>query len=109
MTAHVSGELTNWPTKDRLAAILRGAGLRLYVGKYSIRIEDFPYFCFQEYGGDLGDPLFDADAETVEEMLHQCQVVSAALATAGIRHRIDVYNDDDDSLAGYFHHEWPRD
>jgi len=66
MSAYVSGQLEKWPILDRMAAILSDAGLHIVVGHYSIRIEDFDHFVFQEYGGDLGDPQIDADADTLE-------------------------------------------
>jgi hypothetical protein len=90
-----------------MAAILRDAGLRLYVGPYSIRVEDCARFKFQEYGGDLGQPIIDASAETVEGMMQDGRLVSQALARAGVKHRFEVYDDDGDELAGYLHHGWP--
>ena len=106
MSAHIAGQLAAWPTKDRMAAILRDAGLRVYVGRYSIRVEDCSHFVFQEYGGDLGDPCVDADADTAEELMGEARLVSDALARAGIRHRFGIYDDNGD-LCGYLHHEWP--
>ena len=49
--AHLAGELSIWPSKRRLVAILRDAGLRVVVGSYSIRVKDCSHFDFQEYGG----------------------------------------------------------
>ena len=40
-----------------MGEILRGAGLRVTVGKYSVRIDDCSHFIFQDYGGNLGDPV----------------------------------------------------
>ena len=91
---------------DYLAAILRAAGLRVQVGRYSVRVQDCAHFVFQEYGGDLGDPTIEADADSVEDMMIEGRLVSDALARAGIRHRFEIY-DDRDELAGYLHHEWP--
>jgi hypothetical protein len=106
MSAHIAGQLACWPTKDRMAAILRDAGLHVHEGRYSVRIEDCSYFVFQEYGGDLGEPAVDADADTVEELMREGRLVSDALARAGLRHRFEIYNDRDE-LCGYLHHEWP--
>ncbi len=105
-TAHVSGELERWPKKDDLAGILRSAGLQVSVGRYSVRVEDCSHFSFEEYGGDLGDPIIDADADSLEEMLRDVELVSKALASAGIRHRFEVY-DSANRLVGYVHHLWP--
>jgi len=106
MSAHIAGELTWWPTKERMAAILRDAGLRVQVGRYSVHVQDCSHFVFQEYGGDLGGPTVDADAETVEELMREGRLVSDALARAGVRHRFEIY-DDRDALCGYLHHGWP--
>jgi hypothetical protein len=106
MCSRLFGTLNNWPTKDQMASILNNAGLRVRVGQYSVRLDDCSHFVFQEYGGDLGDPSIDADADTVEEMMNDGALVSGALARAGIKHRFEVY-DDGDRIAGYFHHAWP--
>ena len=89
-----------------MAAILRDSGLSLYVGKFSIRVNDCSHFAFQGYGGDLGDPDIDADADSVEEMIREGKMVSDALVRAGIKHRFEI-NDDGDELCGYLHHDWP--
>jgi hypothetical protein len=106
MSARIAGEVAKWPTKDRMAATLRDAGLSVYVGKYSVRIEDCSHFVFQEYGGDLGDPSIDADADSADVMIREGKIVSDALARAGVKHRFEIY-DDSDKLCGYIHHEWP--
>jgi hypothetical protein len=106
MSAHIAGELACWPTKDGMAAILHDAGLRVHVGRYSVRIQDCSHFVFQEYGGDLGEPTIDADADTVEELMREGRLVSDALACAGVRHRFEIYNDKNE-LCGYLHYQWP--
>ena len=51
---YVAGELSPWPAKDYLAGVLRSAaGLNIYVGQYSIRVEDCSHFFFENYGGDI--------------------------------------------------------
>ena len=103
----ICGELDAWPSKYQLARILRKAGLTVCVGSYSVRIEDYSHFVFQDYGGDLGSPQIDADADSLDEMLSEAKSVSEALAAAGIRHRFEIY-DDSDEMVGYLHHEWER-
>ncbi len=83
------------------------AGFSVYVGPYSIRLQDCEHFVFQENGGDLGEPQFDADARLLLKMLEDGGRVSAALTAAGIRYRFELYNDRDE-LIGYLHHRWPR-
>jgi hypothetical protein len=89
-----------------MVRILEDAGLKVGVGAYSIRVLDCEHFVFQEYGGDLGNPSVDADADTVEGMLRDARIVSDALSHAGARHRLAIY-DELDELHGYFHCQWP--
>lgn len=103
MFAHFAGEIAEWPSMDRM---LSNGGLRVQVGRYSLRIEDCEHFVFQQYGGDLGDPVIDADADSVAEMMQGARLVSNALSQAGVRHRFEIY-DDRRNLAGYLHHDWP--
>jgi hypothetical protein len=106
MAAHIAGQLAVWPTKNHMAQILRNGGLRVQVGFSSVRVEDCSHFVFQEYGGDLGEPSIDADADTVADMIREAQLVSDALCRAGVKHCFEVY-DDGNILAGYLHYEWP--
>lgn len=106
MGAHIAGQLAVWPAKDRMATILLDGGLRVQVGRYSLRVLDCSHFVFQEYGGDLGDPTIDADADSVADMIREGGLVSDALSRAGVKHRFEIY-DDNDKLAGYLHHQWP--
>lgn len=103
---HIAGELSPWPKKDCLAQALRDAGLRVYAGRYSVRVEDCSHFSFEHYGGDLCDPVIDADADSLDEMMRSAAMVSQALARAGIRHRFEIH-DHENNLAGYLHHDWP--
>jgi hypothetical protein len=101
----ISGEVVDWPSKARMAEILRASGLAITVGTYSIRINDCEHFVFQEYGGDLGEPAIDADAESLEQMLIDAGRVSQALAAADVRHRFAIY-DEADEMVRYLHHRW---
>lgn len=107
MTSKLYGDLAPWPTKASLIAILSDAGLRVHVGRFSVRVEDCDHFVFQEYGGDLGDPTIDADADTVEQMIAEGRLVSDALGRAGVRHRFEIY-DEGHNLARYLHYGWPQ-
>jgi len=100
------GKLEHWPSKNAMAALLRQAGLDLYVGRYSIRVENCSHFVFQEYGGDLGEPQIEADADSPEAMQTGGKLVSDALAAASIRHRFEIY-DSSGTLVGYLHFDWP--
>jgi len=104
--ATLAGQLLTWPSKNTLAGVLLAAGLRIKVGRYSIRIEECENFAFQQLDGDRGDPCIVADAETVEKMIVDAHLVSRALGDAGIKHRFEVYDTGDD-LAAYLHHQWP--
>ena len=105
-SAYIVGEVVAWPTKERMAEVLREAGLRVCVGRYSIRCEDCSHFVFQEYGGDRGEPCIEADADSIERLLRDGELVSDALARADIRHRLEVH-DQNEGVVAYFHHEWP--
>jgi len=102
----LAGELASWPSKEGMAVILRSAGLAVTVGRYSVRVEGRPHFTFQQYGGDMGDPVIDANAESVSELLAAAKPVSDALGRARVVHRFELY-DDAGGLAGYLHHGWP--
>jgi hypothetical protein len=104
----IVGELASWPSRREMASILRRAGLSVTVGQYSIRVDDCDHFVFQDYGGDLGNPSIDADADSRDQLLHDAGRVSRALAVANIRHRFELY-DENNVMVGYLHHDWPRD
>ena len=101
------GKLDGWPSKEEMAHLLESAGFLVVVGRYSIRLKDCEHFVFQKYGGDLGDPQFDADASSLEQMLNDAGRVSAVFVSADICHRFELYNDLD-KLVGYLHHRWPQ-
>jgi hypothetical protein len=101
------GQIDNWPSKKKMARLLGASGLSVIVGRYSIRIADCEHFIFQEYGGDLGEPVLDADASSLEQMFKDGGRVSAALAAANIRHRFELYNENEE-LVAYLHHRWPQ-
>lgn len=103
---HISGELSPWPEKDHLALLLRDAGLIVRVGRYSLRVESCSHFVFQEYGGDIGEPSIDADADSLPKLLHDAKLVSHALTRARVRHRFELY-DHHNNRVGYLHHDWP--
>jgi hypothetical protein len=104
-SATLTGACKPWPTRDELTAILRGAGLAVAEARYAIRVSDCVHFSFEHYGGDFGEPVISADAETSVRMIADGQRVSAALAAAGVRHRFEVY-DSNDQLVAYLHHDW---
>jgi hypothetical protein len=103
-----AGQIRDWPKKVDMAAMLCRAGLTVSEGRYSIRIDDYAHFVFQEYGGDLGEPSFDVDAGTLAELSRQAQQVSLALTTARLAHRFEIY-DGGQNLVAYYHYDWPRD
>ena len=96
------GELQPWPTKERLATVLREAGFDVYVGRYSVRIEGIrSSISFEHYGGDISAPTLAADAEHVEDLCHDAARLSAALSAARQAHLFEVY-DGNDQLAACF-------
>lgn len=103
----IAGQIAVWPDKERMVEILQAAGLHVRVGQYSIRVNDCSSFVFQEYGGDLGDPVIDASAESVQAMRRDAKLVSDVLTLAGIRHRFELY-DATERLVDYLHYDWPQ-
>ena len=104
--AILAGDVADWPSKSATLSLLQAAGLTAEVGRYSVRIRDFSHFAFQEYGGDLGGPTIEAEAPSVEALVHDARVVSDALTRAGVRHRFEVY-DVGRALQAYVHHDCP--
>lgn len=100
------GELSPWPCKDDLAALLRAAGFCISVGFFSIIIKDLNRHYLGEFEGDMGVPQFDADADSAEPMQSQARAISDALTQAEIRHRLEVW-DHLDNMSGYLHYNWP--
>jgi hypothetical protein len=107
MDVRLAGQIDCWPSQSEMATILCAAGLNIHVGTYSIRITDCQHFEIQEYGCDLGNPVFDADADSLPQMLEDAAKVSGALNAANLRHRFELYGEDNE-LVGYFHHRWPQ-
>jgi hypothetical protein len=105
--AYLAGELADWPDMARMVALLQSAGLRVGVGQYSIRLHDFSHFVFQQYGGDLGAPKIEADADDAETLAAEAKRVSDILGMAGLVHRFEIYQGDTDEMTHYFHHGWP--
>lgn len=104
--AWIAGQLEAWPSKDGMADVLRAAGLTVAVGVYSVHVVGRSRFTFQEYGGDLGDPVIDADSESVSELRATASLVSEALSRARLVHRFELY-DDAGEPAGRLHYGWP--
>lgn len=105
--AYLCGELRVLPDKSRMESILRAAGLRVTVGRHSLRLDDLSHFVFQEYGGDLGEPQIEADADTPELLRQEAARVSEALGAAKVAHRFEIYGEGNE-LLHYLHHDWPR-
>ena len=106
--AWIYGELKPWPSKHDLANILSAGGLDLYIGKYSIRINDFACFKFQNYGGDICEPTLEAWAETMDDLLKAAITVSELLTNAHVKHRFEVYHSKNEKkMVAYIHHKWP--
>jgi len=90
------GDLSNWPTKDEMAAMLEKAGLNVNVGIYAIRVQDCSHFVFREFGGDIDKPCITADAEDVEKMIKDATLVSNALKLSNIGHSFEIYDENDE-------------
>ncbi len=103
----IFGELKSWPSMSAMAGLLSSAGLHVRTGRYSICVNDFAHFSIEEYGGDLGDPQFDIEVDSLAEAMRVVGCVSAIFSQAGLRHRFEI-DDGSPTTAGYFHHDWPQ-
>ena len=106
--ATVWGECAPWPLKADLVRYLRDGGLDVLEDDYSLRIEGRSDFVIKLCCGECGDKtMIDANSDSPEVLLHETRLVSFALAAADIKHRLEVYDSNDDLLA-YLHHNWSR-
>ncbi|MES2571979.1 MAG: hypothetical protein V4710_18235 [Verrucomicrobiota bacterium] len=106
--AYLSGELADWPDMRRMASLLQAADLHLSIGQYSIRLDNFSHFIFREFGGDLGDPQIEADADDVQTLAAEAKRVSEIFSDAGLIHRFEIYQHGTDVMTHYFHYGWPH-
>lgn len=107
-SAVLFGQCRPWPSKEALVRLLEAAGLRVSQGRFSVRVGDCSHFVFQHLGGDVSAPTIDADADTPYLLMRDAQLVSSALAAAGVKHRFEIY-DRYDELVACLHHDWPSD
>ena len=75
-------ELSDWPSKAALAALLRAEGFGIDVGRQSIRLQTECPFVFREL--DLPEPRITADSDSLKSLDDAAAKVSWALAKAGI-------------------------
>jgi len=106
--ANLASEISNWPSKAKLAEMFRGEGYKVDEGRYSVRLKDFDHFVFRELEGDIGQGYITADHASTEALVKICKRVSQTLANGGVQHRFEVYSDREE-LAAYLHHDWPKD
>jgi hypothetical protein len=108
MELRLYGELEPWPLMKEMVALLKKAGLTVSVGRYAIHVMDCERFIFQEYGGDLGPPCLDVEAETPERVLADAKLVSDALTKRKLRHRFEIYDKDGEGkMVAYLHYDLP--
>jgi hypothetical protein len=100
------GRCSPWPARADLVAVLRAGGLAVSEGRYAVRVTACENFSFEHYGGDM-EPGIQADAETLDRMLADAEIVSRALTLGNVRHGFEVYGPEG-KLVGYYHHDWPR-
>ncbi|MCB1053182.1 MAG: hypothetical protein KDC71_21460 [Acidobacteria bacterium] len=104
--ARLFGQMDAWPSKHELAEILCAAGIPIYVGRISIRVENFDEFIFRDLD-ERGWQIIDASAISLESLLAMARRVSNALTSAALRHRFEIYNYEEE-LAAYLHFQWPQ-
>lgn len=104
--ATLTGTCDPWPSKAELLNAIQASGFRVVSTEFSIRVSGSGSIVFRHLVGDVCPPAIDGDASTTTELFRDAAVVSSALAAAGIRHRLEIY-DDEQNCAGCFHHQWP--
>ena len=97
-----------WPSKRQMIKILEENNYNIDVGKYAIRIESNSEMAFQAYGGDLGDPQFEAENESRELLEEDIKTLSAVLKKYDIKHCFEIYEQNEsENLVTYIHHQYP--
>jgi hypothetical protein len=98
-----------------LADALERAGLRtqrressLFQGGEYVSLWGHPGVVSSLERVEPGEYLARGDADTVDALEPVARALSGALTGLGMRHRLEVY-DDDGTLAAYFHHQFPQD
>ena len=84
--------------KEKMAQALRREGIRVSVGHYALRLSDFDRFSFEQYGGDLGDPMIQFESTNVEKLIAAVIKISEALKRADIAHYLEVFDEIDDDI-----------
>jgi hypothetical protein len=110
--ASLAGQIvTDVPLAD-VADALRRAGLDAHYhanpqGGEEVRVagaDDAD--CLVEPGNPGEYLVCDAGGER-EALQDMARTLSAALTGMGIRHRLELYDEDDRRMFAYFHHGWP--
>ncbi|QWF19244.1 hypothetical protein [Lysobacter capsici] len=104
--AFLVGECDPWPTRADMVHLLYLAGLDIEQGHYTIHVRDCECLSFEVYGEDLDDPEIEGSASTYERLVSDARLLSAALTGSGVRHWLQLYQEQDQPLA-LLHHDWP--
>lgn len=98
-----------WPHKQEMLRILSEHGLEVEERAYAVQAWiDGRAFAFEVYGGDIGEPEAEASDYDLQRLSDHTMQVSAALAAAGVRHRLEILDDGGETLVGCFHHRMPH-
>lgn len=102
---------TSFALSDLLAA-LKNAGLNAEIheadqdksGQYISLQDGAAQVTFEPAKEEF---LIGGEASNVAELQALAEKVSSVLAAAQLKHRFELYADED-SLVAYFHHDWPQ-
>jgi hypothetical protein len=88
------GEIENWPSKIEMLSLLQKENLDFKEGHYSVWYSDEETnISFEEYGGDLGEPSFQAEStKSLKEFIQELEVISKVLTKNKIINSFEIYN-----------------
>lgn len=98
-----------WPDKQEMLRILAAHGLQTHERAYAVEaVIDGRAFAFEVYGGDIGEPEAEASDHDLSRLTDHAAQVSAALAAAGVRHRLEILEHPEGEPVASVHHRMPR-
>ena len=100
---NVFGQVETLLPFDAFARIFDHAGWHTNVGRYSVRVSGpLGDYKFVYNGGEY----FLEDGIDAADVLAAARSLSALLSSHGLRHRFEIY-EENDRLVLYLHHNWP--
>ena len=96
------GQIATTLTKVELAHVFAGEGIPAEATEHVVRCQIGADRV--EWQATKGGYMLNGDRDWSRA---NCERLSAALSARRVRHRIELYSDDE-TLIGYLHHGWPQ-